>query len=221
MLKYIRYLMQILMRIRGGTSIVTPTINFINTSQGAVSYLWNFGDYASPTNTSTAVNPSHEYMYSGSYTVTLIARSEYGCLDYVAKSIYIEPEFHLYIPNVFTPDGNGLNDVFQPKGIGIDESDYKMLIYDRWGELIYESNNFSKGWDGSVKGNVRKATQDVYVYKIYVRDLKGNRHEFVGHVTCLPHTTEKLRKVSKHLLNLVYFLSEGFDFGIVFCLNLR
>ncbi|RME16563.1 MAG: hypothetical protein D6799_04795 [Bacteroidetes bacterium] len=61
-----------------------------------------------------------------------------------------------------------------------------MLIYDRWGELIYESNNFSKGWDGSVKGNVRKATQDVYVYKIYVRDLKGNRHEFVGHVTCLP-----------------------------------
>ncbi|GIV28477.1 MAG: hypothetical protein KatS3mg027_2291 [Bacteroidia bacterium] len=170
-----------------GTTIVTPTINFINTSYGAVSYLWNFGDYGSPTNTTTIVNPSHEYTYSGTYTVSLIATNQYGCVDYIAKVISIDPEFHLYIPNVFTPDGNGLNDVFQPKGIGIDESDYKMMIFDRWGELIFQSNEFRKGWDGSVKGNEGKATQDVYVYKIYVKDLKGNRHEFVGHVTCLPN----------------------------------
>ncbi|GIV27350.1 MAG: hypothetical protein KatS3mg027_1164 [Bacteroidia bacterium] len=174
-----------------GTTIVTPTINFVNTSNGAVSYLWNFGDYASPNNTTTVVNPSHEYTYSGTYTVTLIATNQYGCADYIAKVITIDPEFHLYIPNVFTPDGNGLNDVFQPKGIGIDENDYKMLIFDRWGELIFESNNFQKGWDGSVKGSSGKATQDVYVYKIYVRDLKGNKHEFVGHVTCLPYMGEK------------------------------
>lgn len=110
--------------------------------------------------------------------------------DYIAKVITIDPEFHLYIPNVFTPDGNGLNDVFQPKGIGIDETDYKMLIFDRWGELIFQSNEFRKGWDGTVKGHSKKATQDVYVYKIYVKDLKGNRHEFVGHVTCLPNSEQ-------------------------------
>ena len=170
-----------------GTSIVTPLINFINTSVGASSYLWNFGDYSSPTNTTTVVNPSHEYVYSGTYTVTLIATSDKGCKSYIAKAITIDPEFHLYIPNVFTPDGNGLNDVFQPKGVGIDETDYKMLIFDRWGELIFESNNFQKGWDGSVKNKDIKAKEEVYVYKIYVKDLKGKKYEFVGHVTCLPH----------------------------------
>jgi hypothetical protein len=56
--------------------------------------------------------------------------------------------------------------------------------------LIFQSNNFFKGWDGSVKGSQGKATQDVYVYKIYVKDLKGNRHEFVGHVTCLPNNEQ-------------------------------
>ena len=173
-----------------GTTIITPTINFFNSSVGASQYLWNFGDYASPTNTSSAVNPSHEYTYSGTYTVMLIATNQYGCKDFITKVITIDPEFHLYIPNVFTPDGNGLNDVFQPKGVGIDENDYKMLIFDRWGELIFQSNNFFKGWDGSVKGSQGKATQDVYVYKIYVKDLKGNRHEFVGHVTCLPNNEQ-------------------------------
>ncbi len=169
-----------------GATIVEPNINFTNASSGAVSYIWNFGDVGSPTNTSTAVNPSHEYTYSGTYTVSLVVTNQYGCADYVAKTVYIDPEFHLYIPNVFTPDGNGLNDVFQPKGVGIDESDYKMLIFDRWGEQIFSTNTFSKGWDGTVKGKPNKATQDVYVYKIYVKDLKGTRHEFVGHVTCLP-----------------------------------
>ncbi|GIV28478.1 MAG: hypothetical protein KatS3mg027_2292 [Bacteroidia bacterium] len=170
-----------------------PLVNFINLSSGAVSYQWNFGDplpaaYSIPALKS---NPSHEYLYSGTYTVALIAKNEYGCADYITKVIYVDKVFSLYIPDAFTPDGNGLNDVFQPKGIGIDESDYKMLIFDRWGELVFESNNFQKGWDGSIKGSEGKATQDVYVYKIYVRDLKGNRHEFVGHVTCLPYTGDK------------------------------
>ena len=54
--------------------------------------------------------------------------------------------------------------------------------------MIFQSNEFRKGWDGTVKGHSKKATQDVYVYKIYVKDLKGNRHEFVGHVTCLTNS---------------------------------
>ncbi len=167
-------------------SIINPNINFINTSVGATSYTWNFGDYSSPTNTTSITNPNHEYLYSGTYSVTLIAINQYGCEDRITKTIYIDPEFHIYIPNVFTPDGNGLNDEFQPKGVGIDEDNYKLLIFDRWGEMIYESNNFKKGWDGTVKGKPNKATQDVYIYKIYVKDIKGGKHEFVGHVTCLP-----------------------------------
>ncbi|MCX7729301.1 MAG: PKD domain-containing protein, partial [Bacteroidia bacterium] len=168
-------------------NILEPQVTFFNQSIGATSYTWNFGDYANPLyNISYLTNPSHEYLYAGTYTVILIAMNNQGCYDNIAKVLYVEPEFHIYIPNVFTPDGNGLNDIFQPKGIGIDESNYKMLIFDRWGEKIFESNDFKKGWDGSVKGNPGKVTQDVYVYKIYVRDMKGNKHEFVGHVTCLP-----------------------------------
>jgi gliding motility-associated-like protein len=95
------------------------------------------------------------------------------------------PDFALYIPNTFTPDGNGLNDVFQPLGVGIDEENYRMDIYDRWGENIFTSNSFRKGWDGTVKGGAKMATQGVYTYKLIVNDLKGGNHPFVGHVTVI------------------------------------
>ncbi|HPQ09315.1 MAG TPA: gliding motility-associated C-terminal domain-containing protein [Bacteroidia bacterium] len=167
-------------------SIVEPHIDFFNTSVGATSYTWNFGDYASSNNISTSINPSHDYLNSGTYYVTLIAVNQYGCENRITKPIYIDPEFHIYIPNVFTPDGNGLNDVFNVKGVGIDENNFKMYIFDRWGEMIFSTSNLYEGWDGSVKGHDNKATQDVYVYKIYLKDLKGGKHEFVGHVTCLP-----------------------------------
>jgi gliding motility-associated-like protein len=154
--------------------------------------MWDFGDPGSGLlNNSSQMNPSHEYLYSGTYYVTLMVENGYGCRDYVVKPIYVDIVYNVYIPNVFTPDGNGLNDVFQPKGIGIDESEYKMMIFDRWGELIYESNNFQKGWDGSVKGSRGKAKEDVYVYKIFIKDLKGKIHEYVGHVTCLPNSNDE------------------------------
>ncbi|GAB4451361.1 MAG: hypothetical protein OHK0036_11720 [Bacteroidia bacterium] len=168
-------------------SIVDPKIDFINTSTGATSYTWNFGDYNSSENISYLTNPSHEFLYSGTYYVTLIAVNQYGCENRITKPIYIDPEFHVYIPNVFTPNGDGLNDVFNVKGVGIDDKNFKMYIFDRWGEMIYYTTDLYKGWDGTVKGNVQKATQDVYIYKVYLKDMKGGKHEYVGHVTCLPN----------------------------------
>ncbi len=167
-------------------TIVEPVVNFINTSYGATSYTWSFGDFSSPSNTTTIVNPSHTYSYYGTYSVTLIAINQYGCESRITKPLYVDPEFHIYIPNAFTPNGDGLNDVFNVKGVGIDENNFKMYIFDRWGELIYYTTDLYKGWNGTVKGHEGKATQDVYVYKIYVKDLKGGKHEYVGHVTCLP-----------------------------------
>lgn len=60
-----------------------------------------------------------------------------------------------------------------------------MIIFDRWGEKVYQTNDLYKGWDGTVKHG-GKAKQDVYVYKIYTQDIKGNKYEYTGHVTCLP-----------------------------------
>ncbi|GIV26717.1 MAG: hypothetical protein KatS3mg027_0531 [Bacteroidia bacterium] len=173
------------------TSEFEPTVSFTSTSQGAITYNWFFSDFASGAyNTSNLQNPIHTFTQPGTYSVALVVYNQYGCRDMVVKTIIVEPEFHLYIPNAFTPDGNNINDVFICKGTGIDVTRFEMLIFDRWGELIFKTTDFFEGWDGTVKGKKNKATQDVYVYKIKVYDLKGDKHEFVGHVTCLPGTDE-------------------------------
>lgn len=171
-------------------SILSPYISFTNTSVGAVSYIWDFGDPAAQIggNNSTFVNPNHTYGYAGTYNVSLLATSIHGCVDIVSHPIEITPDFALYIPNCFTPDANGKNDIFQPMGVGIDEDNYRMDIFDRWGENIFTSNNFRKGWDGTVKGSVKTAPQGVYTYKMLVFDLQGGKHPFVGHVTVLRET---------------------------------
>ncbi|MBC7694235.1 MAG: gliding motility-associated C-terminal domain-containing protein [Burkholderiales bacterium] len=168
-------------------SIIDPNIDFVNTSQGATSYMWDFGDPVATngSNNSTAVNPSHAYSYTGEYAVNLIAVSPKGCRDISRILVEITPEFALYIPNAFTPDENGRNDIFQPLGIGIDEENYRMYIFDRWGESIFTSNNFRKGWDGPLKGVSKKAPQGVYIYKLQVTDTQGGKHPYVGHVTVI------------------------------------
>jgi gliding motility-associated-like protein len=172
------------------TSILDPNINFVNTSQGAVSYMWDFGDPVAinGSNTSIAVNPSHYYSQVGEYAINLKATSSKGCIDIARVIIEIKPDFALYIPNAFTPDENGKNDIFQPMGVGINEDNYRMDIFDRWGENIFTSNDFRKGWDGSVKGGSKMAPQGVYIYKIQVVDMQGAKHPYVGHVTVIRRT---------------------------------
>lgn len=171
-------------------SILDPNIDFVNTSQGAVSYYWDFGDQAATggTNNSSLTNPSHYYNNVGVYNVNLLATSDFGCTDVAMITVEITADFALYIPNAFTPDENGKNDVFQPMGVGIDEDNYRMDIFDRWGESIFTSNNFRKGWDGSVKGSSKAAPQGVYIYKLQVVDTRGNKHPYVGHVTVIRQT---------------------------------
>ena len=169
------------------TVIIDPNFNFINTSQGATSYFWNFGDLNTTisSNTSIVKNPSHAYSYVGTYEVNLVATSIKGCRDIATIIVEVTPDFSLYIPNTFTPDGNGLNDVFQPLGVGINEDKYRMDIYDRWGENIFSSTEFKKGWDGSVNGGSKAVPQGVYTYKIVVTDLEGNKRSKIGHVTVI------------------------------------
>ncbi|MES2763040.1 MAG: PKD domain-containing protein [Bacteroidota bacterium] len=170
------------------TSILDPNIDFINTSQGANNYFWDFGDpnaSVSNSNNSTVTNPSHFYNMVGNYNVHLIAISINNCRDTANLIVDILPDFALYIPNSFTPDANGLNDVFLPMGVGIDEENYRMDVYDRWGENIFTSNSFRKGWDGTVKGGSKMAEQGVYTYKMLVKDIMGNNHPYVGHVTLI------------------------------------
>lgn len=162
-------------------TVLNPMILFTNTSTGAVSYSWDFGDGG----TSTAVNPSHVFPdSSATYTVCLGVANAAGCTDSICQTVIIYDEFIVYVPNTFTPDGDGKNDIFLPIVSGHDPLSFEFYIFDRWGELIFESHSNQVGWDGTHKAQMAK--QDVYVWKLKVKAANGgDKKEFYGHVTLL------------------------------------
>ncbi len=167
------------------TTIVNTEISFNNTSINASSYDWDFG-YGGQT--STDIHPVHVFPDSvpGSYEVCLTAINGSGCMDSVCQTVIIDDEFLLYVPNAFTPDGDGVNDVFLPRLNGYDVTSFNMLIFDRWGEEIFQSSFPDVGWDGSAKGGTEIAQTDVYVWLIRVKDATTNREKiYKGHVTLL------------------------------------
>ena len=161
------------------TTMLNPEISVDNYSSNAQFYDWSFGDGA----ISTQQNPIHTYEKDGIYLVRLIAKNTNGCKDTAFTEIEIEPEYHFYIPNAFTPDNDGNNDIFTAVGEEIEE--FTMMIYNRWGELIYETYDLNSGWDGTTKGGETLAMEGVYVYKIKLRDWEGLYHNFTGKVTLI------------------------------------
>src|SRR6185369_14819161 len=116
------------------------------------------------------------------YAGVLIVTSDHGCKDTVIKSIIIGEDFGVYIPDAFSPNGDGLNDVFQPKGFGITR--YELSIFDRWGERIFTTSDMTQGWDGSYpKKGSQEVKQDVYVWHLKITDNSGKAREPTGKVT--------------------------------------
>ncbi len=158
-------------------SILHPEFNFINQSTGALMYHWTFGDGAS----SIQFEPNHVYADTGNYMVTLWVVNSYGCRDTVQHPVRVEPEFHWWIPNAFSPNEDGVNDGFNVTGISI--VDVKLSIFNRWGDQIfYSEGRNNRDWDGSVVGMPDKAQEGVYVYQVVVKDVWGKTHEKVGQV---------------------------------------
>jgi gliding motility-associated-like protein len=167
-------------RVRQRMPIYMPdSVIFINESRGAVSYIWDFGDGT----TSTEFEPKHAYTKAGEYTIKLIAINDLGCADTLVRvsEIEIENQFEVKIPNVFTPNGDQNNDIFLPLIQGAVE--YNLLIFNRWGELLFESNSPEVGWDGYYKGVM--SPPDAYIYKLEVKFENGERTTKHGDVTLL------------------------------------
>lgn len=164
-------------------SIEFPFITFTDRSLNAFTWLWNFGDPASNNNISTIQNPIHKFSNEGNFLVTLEVKSPHGCVDSTSGLIRILPGFTIYIPNAFTPNGDGINDVFRAYGTNIDT--YNMYIFDRWGEMLFETDNINIPWDGRSTKTGEPLMQDVYVYKIVAKDIFGEEHNYVGRVTLL------------------------------------
>ncbi|MGV3609765.1 MAG: PKD domain-containing protein [Fluviicola sp.] len=163
-------------------TVLYPVFNFTNNSTGATSYVWEFGDGI----TSAATNPVHAYVNSpGVYHVVLHAYNDEGCYDSAVVVVSVIDDLIFYVPNTFTPDGDEFNNVFFPVfSDGFDGQNYTLLIFDRWGEIIFESHDLKYGWDGTYFGQLCK--EGVYTWKIVIKQKdKDKNHQFVGHVSLL------------------------------------
>jgi gliding motility-associated-like protein len=168
----------------GSFSQNNQTLSFINTSIGASGYIWNFGDGS----LSNEENPNHYFQgITGDETITLLASTSMGCMDSISIEIPANLGEIYYIPNTFTPDGDKYNQVFKPvftSGFSIDG--YEMLIYNRWGELLFESHNPYAGWDGSYGLEGLDCSTGTYSYKINIK-LQDKEEVLIimGHVNLL------------------------------------
>jgi gliding motility-associated-like protein len=115
--------------------------------------------------------------------IVQIVRNEAGCADTLYKVLEIKPAFVIYVPNVFTPNGDGNNDEFYAKGVGIQK--FAMQIYDRWGHLVWDTRDITNTWDGSSKGSFEPIKQDVYTWKAQVLDISNKTHNLIGHVSLI------------------------------------
>ncbi len=157
-------------------------IQFINSSSGASNYEWSFGDGT----TSVEQYPSHLYGGVGEYLVTLLATDNFGCRDSFQLTIIINDLFAFYIPNAFSPNGDGHNDFFMPYGISVDLDYYEMRIYNRWGNLVFNTTQANIPWDGNINGKiVKEKLQDTYTYEIFIKDASNIIHKYRGKVTLL------------------------------------
>jgi len=173
-------------------SHIDQVFKFYNNSDNGYSYMWDFGDGSF----SNEENPSYVYDKEGLFNISLYIVSPEGCPDTLMRERYISVwagEGQIAFPNVFKWNGSGPsggywspgeldNSVFHPHFENVEE--YKLLIYSRWGELLYTSDDLYKGWDGYLKDG-RRAPQGVYVYKAWVKYVDGLREVRAGDVTFL------------------------------------
>jgi gliding motility-associated-like protein len=162
-------------------SIINPQINFTNLSQWANSYVWSFGDGDS----SNIVNPYHNYSEINTYIVQLIAITDQGCLDSVYQTVEIVEEPTIYVPSAFSPDGDNINDFFEIKANGMDLDNFNVKVYDRWGEIIFESSDLYKSWDGKAKNNLKFVEIGSYIWLVTVKDNNGIEFQKSGTVTVI------------------------------------
>lgn len=168
-------------------TILGGQVLFENTTLGGLYYSWDFGNY----NTSNEVTPFNFYYNPeiGNIPITLIAETQFGCRDTARYNLVVVDELIYYIPNTFTPDDNEFNSTFNPVFTsGYDPNEYEMLIFNRWGEQVFETHDMNYGWSGyyGVGALKNKCQTDTYTYKItFTSIIDGERRVITGHVNLL------------------------------------
>lgn len=160
---------------------ILPTVSFINESEGATEFLWNFdsGDI------STEFEPDYIFPGSGTYDVKLIAMNSFGCKDSISKPVTIDFLLNFWAPNAFSPNDDFVNDTFKVVVNGIWDSTFTMEVYDSWGEEIFTSKDKKDGWDGKHYKSGKRCQSGMYVYRAFFLDQSNKKHLVVGRILLL------------------------------------
>ena len=165
-------------------STLNPLVDFTNNSENATSYEWNFGDGTF----GYGFEPTHLFpSAAGDYLVSLTATNEIGCSDTAYVSIHVEENLIYYVPNTFTPNDDEKNQVFKPVlSQGYKSGTYLFRIYNRWGELVFESRDEEIGWDGGYGPNSINCQSGTYTWVLNFQVLQSQEDkEIVGHVNLI------------------------------------
>lgn len=165
-------------------SIYDGPVQFFNESIGQTSFEWDFHEFG----TSTENDPVIEFGdVPGFYPVCLYTWNEWECSDVGCADFEVREEFVVYIPNAFSPNGDGINDLFFVQGEDIDPDNFSMQIFNRWGQVVFSTNNLSEKWNGSHQGSSTHFVHDeVYVVKVVAHSSSTQQvREFVSTVTVL------------------------------------
>lgn len=165
-------------------SVVTidePAFSFRSASSNATSWLWSFGDAGD--GASTAADTLYTYDAVGCYTVELRVANDFGCADSTRAEVCVEDAFVLWVPNAFTPNGDGSNDRFNiSTTVGATDL-FELAVFDRWGQRLFVAGSLDEGWDGTA-GGVDVPT-GVYAWMVELRDRSGSVQRAKGHVVLL------------------------------------
>jgi len=157
------------------------TVQFTDLSfTDVVQWAWDFGDNSG---VSELQNPVYTFPDTGLFYVTLVASNEEACKDTIVNPIFSYPPFNMWIPNTFTPDGDGINDAFAAIGEGF--VSYEMFIFNRWGEMIFQTDSYDLRWGDGQRGILDNIPIDVYSYKIIARLPTLETKQFIGRVTVI------------------------------------
>ncbi|MCS6978487.1 MAG: choice-of-anchor L domain-containing protein [Flavobacteriales bacterium] len=160
-------------------SLLNPKVTLVNLSSSDVTS-WDW--YVEQEYISSQTNSEYVFQDHGYFDVVLVVTNGFGCKDTAYQEIFVQDDVAFYIPNSFTPDGDNLNEVFKVHGKNIQT--FNMVIFDRWGQKIFESTDPETGWTGR-RNNGLPYKQDTYVYKVYILDTFGREYVLRGHVTLL------------------------------------
>jgi gliding motility-associated-like protein len=156
------------------------SVDIENNSFNLQEFIWNFGDGV----ISTEFAPDHVFELPGSYQVQVFGTdSVNGCTDSQSFTVLVRPPFSVYVPNAFSPNGDNVNDIFLPQGDGFDVESYSLAIFNRWGDVVFETTNPTQPWTGNVKGSNHFAADGVYFWIMRIKpDQSAEMLEYEGAV---------------------------------------